>query len=110
MRKGIKKIYSLSFYVPETHLEQVKKNLFKAGAGRFKNYEDCCWQIKGLGQFRPKKKSKPFIGNAGNLSSVIEYKVEMICETKYLKAVISALKDSHPYEEPAYQIIKLENF
>lgn len=102
--------YQLSFYVPETHAEQVKASLFKAGAGRLGNYERVAWQTEGIGQFCPTEGSDPYLGATGKLEKVAEYKVEMICKEQYIKPVIAALKASHPYEEPAYSIIKLENF
>ncbi len=100
-------IYQFTFYVPPTHLEQVKESLFQAGAGRLGNYEQVAWQTKGTGQFCPKKGSKPYLGETGKLETVEEYKVEMICAEKYIKPVIAALRKSHPYEEPAFSIIKL---
>ena len=42
-------MYQLIFYVPATHLEKVKDTLFNAGAGKYKNYDKCCWQIEGKG-------------------------------------------------------------
>jgi len=103
-------IYQLSFYVPETHLEQVKDSLFKAGAGKLGNYECCAWQAKGTGQFCPQQGSTPYLGSFGKIETVEEYKVEMICDAKNIQKVIAALKASHPYEEPAYIVTKLENF
>ncbi len=103
-------IYQLGFYVPETHLEQVKDSLFKAGAGKLGNYERCAWQTKGIGQFCPQQGSTPYLGSSGKIERVEEYKVEMICDAKYIKPVITALKTSHPYEETAYSVTKLENF
>ena len=44
-------MYRISFYVPEQHLENVKKALFEHGAGIIGNYQHCCWQIKGEGFF-----------------------------------------------------------
>lgn len=48
------------------------------------------------------------IGEPGELEVVSEYKVEMVCEKHYMKDVVEALKFSHPYEEPAYDVVKLE--
>jgi hypothetical protein len=100
-------VYQITFYVPETHLEEVKNSLFAAGAGKIGNYTSCAWQVKGEGQFCPQAGSKPFLGEAGNIERVIEYKVELVCSEKYLKKVIKALKSSHPYETPAYGVIQL---
>jgi structural toxin protein (hemagglutinin/hemolysin) RtxA len=102
-------LYLIGFYVPKTHLETVKNALFTVGAGRFKNYKNCCWQTKGIGQFYSNAKSKPYLGKVGKLTRVIEYKAEMICEQKYLKKALAALKATHPYEEPAYQVILLRH-
>jgi len=100
----------LNFFVPEEHLESVKQALFAAGAGRIGNYDSCCWQTLGTGQFRPLQGSDPFLGQQGKVEQVAEYKVELVCEDSVIKAVIEALKRSHPYDEPAFDVIKLENY
>lgn len=92
----------LSFYVPETHLEVVKSALFAVGAGRIGNYDSCCWQTLGVGQFRPLPGSEPFVGEQGTVERVPEYLVEMVCEHDLVPKVVDALKSAHPYEEPAF--------
>lgn len=101
-------MYSLSFYVPVEYAEQVKEALFAAGAGRQGDYDKCSWQTLGQGQFRPLAGSSPFIGVQGALEYVDEYKVEMICAEENIVAAVAALKAAHPYEEPAYSVIKIE--
>lgn len=100
-------MYKLCFYVPVEYCEKVKAALFVAGAGKTNNYDYCAWQTLGTGQFRPLSGSKPFVGQEQQLKLVEEFKVELVCVEQYLKAVIDALKASHPYEEPAYQVIPL---
>jgi hypothetical protein len=100
-------MYQLCFYVPESHLEAVKEALFAQGAGRHNDYDRCCWQVRGEGQFRPLTGSRPYLGKPGSLEKVIEYKVEMICPDEAIQAVVRALLDTHPYEEPAYRIYKI---
>jgi len=97
------KLYKIEFYVPGSHLEKVKSAIFAAGAGRIGNYDCCCWETRGKGQFRPCSGSNPFIGKKGKTEKVQEYKVELVCSSKYIKKVIRALKKAHPYEAPAYQ-------
>lgn len=92
----------LSFFVPSSHLESVKQALFDAGAGRVGDYDSCAWQTLGQGQFRPLPGSDPFLGKAGEIACVEEYKVELICEDAVFTDVVAALKAAHPYEEPAY--------
>jgi hypothetical protein len=103
-------MYKICFYAPENAVDIVKQALFSAGAGRIGNYDSCCWQALGSGQFRPLDNSNPTIGKQGNIETVSEYKVEMVCEDQLIKQVIKALRQSHPYEEPAYDIVKLEDF
>lgn len=82
--------------------------MFEAGAGRVGDYDCCAWQTRGEGQFRPLNGSTPFLGNQGQIETVIEYKIELVCEETCLKAVIAALKRAHPYEEVAYTAIRTE--
>lgn len=103
-------MYKLCFYVPETHLEIVKDAVFAAGAGQIGDYDHCCWQVLGQGQFRPLEGSNPFLGQRGWIEQVSEYKVEMVCDDYLIEAVMDALYAAHPYEEPAYDVIKLEEF
>jgi len=100
-------MFTLSFYVPAADLEAVKAAVFAAGAGRIGNYEQCCWQVEGRGQFRPLAGSNPAIGRQGDVETVREYRVEMVCEARYITAVVAALKAAHPYEEPAWQVLAM---
>src|SRR5260364_148004 len=102
--------YGLVVYVPSDHLEPVKQAMFKAGAGRIGNYAYCSWQIPGQGQFRALSGSQPFLGAQGQLETVEEYRVEMVCKSDAVKSVIAALKAAHPYEQPAYWVLRLEDF
>ncbi|MFT6102675.1 MAG: hypothetical protein ACJATV_001421 [Granulosicoccus sp.] len=97
--------YKIIFYVPESHVEQVKEAVFLAGAGQQGYYENCCWQVLGVGQFRPLVGSKPFIGTHDDFEQLAEYRVEVLCDEQYLTAAIHALKAAHPYEEPAVDVI-----
>ncbi len=99
-------MWVVSFYVPKEHVEKVKYAMFEAGAGRIGNYDCCSFECEGRGQFRPLEGSQPFIGQANKLEYVVELKVEMVCEDLVIKDVVNALKESHPYETPAYYAIK----
>ena len=100
-------MYKLCFYVPETHLQAVKTAVFTAGAARIGDYDSCCWQVLGQGQFRPLDGSKPFLGQQGVVEVVAEYRVEMVCEAACVRAAVDALIDAHPYETPAWDIVAL---
>lgn len=100
-------MYKLAFFVPESHLDVVKAAVFSTGAGKIGDYQECCWQVLGQGQFRPMASADPFIGNAGILEQVDEFRVELVCQDALIKEAVAALKQAHPYEEPAYDVWKL---
>lgn len=100
-------MYKLCFYVPEDHLETVKAAVFATGAGRIGNYDSCCWQVAGEGQFRPLEGSNPAIGTQHRVEKVREYKVELVCDDDIVKQAVDALKASHPYEEVAFDLFQL---
>ena len=103
-------MYKLCVYVPATHLEVVKTALFAAGAGRIGNYDSCCWHTLGKGQFRPLDGSRPYLGQQGVVEQVEEYKVELVCDADRIVPVVAALRQSHPYEEPAFDVTRVEEF
>ncbi|WP_449286639.1 NGG1p interacting factor NIF3 [Marinobacter sp. PE14] len=102
-------MYKMCYFVPETHVEKTKQALFDAGAGRIGDYDSCAWQCLGRGQFRPLEGSDPFLGNVGEIEVVDEYKVELVCADELIKDALAALKQAHPYEEPAYEIYRMED-
>jgi len=103
-------MYKICVYVPENAVETVKSALFDAGAGRIANYDSCCWQSSGTGQFRPLENSNPAIGSHGKVEQVAEIKIELVCEDALIEDAISAMKQAHPYEEPAYDVWRLEDY
>lgn len=102
-------MYKLCFYVPEPHLEAVKKAIFAVGAGRIGAYDSCCWQTLGQGQFRPLEGSQPFLGVTGRVEQVAEWKVELVVADEQIHDVVKALKKVHPYETPAFQVWRLSD-
>ncbi len=102
-------MYKIAFFVPVEHCEKVKAALFAAGAGRIGDYDCCSWQTAGTGQFRPLEGSNPFLGEKGQVEKVEEYRVELVCVDELVRDAVAALKSAHPYEEPAYDVFRLED-
>jgi hypothetical protein len=123
--------FKFVFFVPAPNLEDVKSAIFEAGAGRYPgagNYSECAWQTLGTGQFRPGDSANPHIGAVGVLEKVEEFRVEMLCvgedvarkavealklqvySSRLLFAISKVIISAHPYEEPAFEIYRLENF
>lgn len=102
-------MYKLCFFVPAAFAEKVKQAVFETGAGRLGNYENCAWQTSGQGQFKPLAAANPFIGSKGQLEHVEELRVELLCTEDNVRNAVAALKQAHPYECPAYDVVKLED-
>ncbi|MBA1193256.1 NGG1p interacting factor NIF3 [Pseudomonas entomophila] len=96
-------MYKLAFFVPSSHLDVVKAAVFAAGGGRIGDYDQCAWQTLGQGQFRPLDGSRPFTGRVGEVERLAEWKVELVVADELIAQVVGALKQSHPYETPAYE-------
>lgn len=97
-------------FVPESHKEKVKQAMFDVGGGKIGNYDSCCFEYVGIGQFRPLPGSDPFAGKVNELEKGSEVKIEMTCEDHLFPEVVKAIRSSHPYETPAFYGIKTVGF
>jgi dinuclear metal center YbgI/SA1388 family protein len=102
-------INKLITYVPKSHENGVREALFNAGAGKVGNYDSCSFNTEGFGTFRGLEGSQQFVGQIGTLHKEREMKIELIYPSYLEKKILSALFDSHPYEEVAFDILQLEN-
>lgn len=96
-------------FVPAEQSNLVLEGLYKAGMGQIGNYDECSFQTKGTGTFRPNGQANPAIGQANQRESVEEIRIEGVFPSHLKNKVISALKKNHPYEEVAYYLTNLEN-
>ncbi|OBF26522.1 Nif3-like dinuclear metal center hexameric protein [Mycobacterium sp. ACS1612] len=94
-------------YVPANDAEAVREAMFVAGAGRIGDYSHCSWSVPGTGQFLAHEGASPAIGSVGSVEKVAEDRVEMVAPTRLRAHVLTALRSTHPYEEPAFDIFTL---
>ena len=94
-------------YVPETHADIVREAMGKAGAGLVGDYKHTSFSVKGIGRFIPLDSAHPSIGNIGELTEVIEERIETVCYKKDLERIIKAIKAVHPYEEVSIDVHSL---
>lgn len=99
----------LVLFVPAEHVERVRTALAQAGAGRIGNYDQCSFELAGAGTFRGNPQSNPTVGRRGKLERVAELRLEMLCPAANLPEVVAALRQTHPYEEPAFDIYPLQS-
>lgn len=102
------KRYKIVVYVPEQDGDKLREVMGIAGAGIIGNYSHCTFTIKGTGRFKPLDGASPTIGEVGKLEEVSEDRIETVCEENKLDAVLKAIKENHPYEEPATDVYLLE--
>ncbi len=102
------KRYKIVVYVPELHADKLREAMGNAGAGIIGNYTHCTFTIKGIGIFKPVEGAHPTIGEVGKLEEVSEDRIETVCEEDKLKGVLKAIREVHPYEEPATDVYPIE--
>ena len=100
-------LVKLVVFVPISDADKLRKALGDSGAGIIGNYTHCSFSHRGFGRFLPNENANPTIGQPGQFEQVEEERIETLCERSKLKAVIKAMKEVHPYEEVAFDIIPL---
>ena len=96
-------------FVPADDADLVRKAVFAAGAGVIGEYEHCSWSTGGQGTFFGREGTDPATGQAGRDESVDELRLEVVFPRRLRRRVTGAYVAAHPYEEPAYDVIPLEN-
>jgi dinuclear metal center YbgI/SA1388 family protein len=102
----LKKLYT---FVPAAEADKVRQAIFDAGAGHIGNYDECSFNAEGFGTFKGGMNTDPYVGKPGELHKENEIKVEVIFPAWLESRILNRLLAAHPYEEVAYDIIKLEN-
>lgn len=95
-------------FVPEADVGRVSDALFAAGAGRIGNYSACSFRAHGTGTFYGEAGASPVVGEAGRLELAPEVRLETVVPREAIARVVRALREHHPYEEPAFDLVTLE--
>ncbi|MBW6500313.1 MAG: Nif3-like dinuclear metal center hexameric protein [Bacteroidales bacterium] len=103
------RLLKLVTFVPVSHIDRVRDAVFGAGAGLIGNYDYCGFTLTGTGSFRAGPDSSPFVGEKGKIHHEEEIRFETIMFSHLKESVVKALRGSHPYEEPAFDIYTLAN-
>lgn len=97
----------ITVFAPTPNAEEIRKVLGDSGAGELGEYSYCSFSVLGTGRFKPSANAKPHIGETGTLEAVEEERIEVVCERDKAKLVIQKMKEVHPYEEVAFDIVPL---
>ena len=97
----------LVVFVPPEALDRVRDALFAAGAGRIGDYARCSWYTEGTGTFLGGEETSPVIGEPGREERTPELRLETVYPVDREDEVVRALREAHPYEEPAFDLYPL---
>ncbi len=104
----MEKKYKIVVYVPASHGDALRKAMGAAGAGVIGDYTHCMFTLTGTSQFKPGEGSNPHTGEVGKLSTVDEERIETVCDGDKLPGIVAAIRKTHPYEEPAFDVYPIE--
>lgn len=99
----------LTVYVPAADADRLRTVLAEAGAGRIGDYDHASFSTPGEGRFRPLEGAQPAIGTIGDVEVVDEVRVEVVLPRQRRTSVVRAMLAAHPYEEPAYDLVALDD-
>lgn len=102
-------LLKLNTYVPEAHVEKLRSALFEAGAGHIGKYDACSFNTPGIGTFRAGAGTNPYVGQQGEVHFESEIRLEVILPLHLKQQVLNTLKNNHPYEEVAYELVPIVN-
>lgn len=99
----------LVVYVPTAQADAVEQAMHAAGAGHIGDYDSCSYRLSGEGRYRALEGADPWAGEVGEHHVEPEVRVEVIMHKAQTGAVLRAMLKAHPYEEPAFDVIPLDN-
>ncbi|MBS1654089.1 MAG: Nif3-like dinuclear metal center hexameric protein [Bacteroidetes bacterium] len=102
----LKKLFT---FVPVNKLDTVRDAIFEAGGGVIGKYSECSFNVTGTGTFKAGAGTNPYVGKQGERHEEEEIKAEIVFPAYLEKMIVTALKQSHPYEEVAFDIVALSN-
>jgi dinuclear metal center YbgI/SA1388 family protein len=109
LQKDITPYEKITTFVPREHTDRVMRAMGAAGAGMIGNYDLASFSGEGEGTFRPLTNAGPYIGKMNVLEKVRENRLEMIAPRWKTADVLAAMRKAHPYEEVAFDVVKLVN-
>ena len=102
-------MYKVAVHVPVEHADKMRQVIGEAGGGKIGNYSYASFSVRGIGRVKPESGAHPAVGEMGVFEEVEEERIEFVCNEDCLDRVLTAVRSAHPYEEPAIDVVKLEN-
>ena len=102
-------VVKVAVFVPHAHADRISNVMADAGAGAIGNYRACSYRLEGTGAFRPEPGAAPVVGEVGTEHREPETRVEMLAPKRREAAVLAAIVNAHPYEEPAVNVFDVRS-
>ncbi len=99
----------IEIFLPPESLDEMRQALNAAGAGHIGQYDSCASAIQVRGYWRPLEGARPYLGEAGEVFSGEEIKLEVNCPRAVVPQVLTAIRAHHPYEQPVVNVLPLLN-
>ncbi len=93
--------------LPEKNVNDVLDAISSAGGGIIEEYTHCAFTNSGTGRFKPSAAANPHVGAVGEINVEPEVRIETFCAREVAKAVVQAIREAHPYEEPVIYVLPL---
>lgn len=93
--------------VPPEHTDALLDAISGAGGGIIGEYTHCAYVIRGTGRFKPSATATPHLGAKERINEEDEARIETFCDRDQAKAVVAAIREAHPYEEPVIYLLPL---
>ena len=106
MKIDVKKV-KIHVFIPEEKVSELRDAVCNAGAGIIGNYNYCTTSTRVSVTFKPNDDATPYVGTNNTLEFVEEIKLSFVCDVKNVKNILKIIRNIHPYEEPAIDIIPL---
>jgi len=103
-------ICKITVFVPEVFSEKLMDSITEVIETPYENYERTFSISKVTGTWKPIGNARPFKGTVGKIETAEELKIEFIILKKDLSVTIRTIRDVHPYEEPAIDIIEMTDW
>jgi dinuclear metal center YbgI/SA1388 family protein len=95
-------------FTPESHVQAVLDAMASAGGGHIGKYSHCSFRTQGIGTFKPLEGADPFLGEVGKVEETAEWRLECVVPRERLSALLLAVRNVHPYEEIAFDVLPME--
>ncbi|MGF1713264.1 hypothetical protein L4C37_22220 [Vibrio kagoshimensis] len=101
--------FKLEVYAPESEVIPIRDALISVGAGVVGDYDSVVSVVQISGFWRPSINAKPVTGEKSQINFGHEVRIDVRCKESVVQSALNAVREVHPYEEVAINIIPLAN-